>query len=230
MSSFSLPRFFAHPVRTICALKGQPVWLSSFLILAAASIVLEVVRHPFLVEETLRHLPQSATAADRLALVEWLDTELPLWCALIPFRLLAGWGTFSAFLWLVVRAFEPAEPLRWLQLFSLEVHAEGILLAGNVAGLLWSFYDAGGRDVFGTPPWSLTGSLAYAGDFSVQALLTSINLFTLWYGVTVAIGVYFFSGFSKLKSVCIVSATWIVFAGFNLGIISLLRNAFQFAL
>ena len=189
----------AHPVRAAEQLQRTPRWLGAFLAIAAGLVVLRLVSQTHLVEATLAALPPTATSADRAWARSILDNDLLMRCAFLPLRQIAGMGAFALFLYLLCAASGPPVRARFAQVFAFEVHAEVLnLLGGYVSFAVARFVPD-----------------AKSAGFGTFALLTSTNIFTLWYVVALTAGILTLFGFSKVKAGLLASAAWIVSALFN---------------
>jgi len=212
------------PRETYMRIDSKPNWLGTFLILAILSIVMYALMHPFLVRAALAHLPSSAAPADKEVVAQTLRSELPVRCAFLPIRLLIGWSTFAFVLFAICKAFTPSEPVHFIKIFSLEVHAELINIVAQSATLINLFImkDAS-PNATALVPFS---AAAFVGskDIVTFSLLNSLNFFTLLYMAILTMGVSTQSGFSRVKSLLIVVLTWSAYLLFNVGTIKLMRD------
>lgn len=210
------------PARAAEQLKLEPRWLSVFLFLSIVSVATQALLHPHLTQATLAHLPATATVADRQLVVESLEQELPAKLAFAPVRLFLGWGLFSAVLFYVSRVFASREPLRIQQMFSIEVHAEATSVLSNLVVLALTLSSTDGKPA--DLPLSLGGLFPVQQDFVVKSLLTTLNLFTLWYIVVLTFSVSTLCRLRKLKSLLVVLLVWIFSIVLNLSAIKLMKD------
>jgi len=169
----------------------------------------------------LQHLPPGATITDKQVVIESLNKELPANLTFYPIRLFLGWSSFALALLHICKAFGPMEAVRFKLVFSLEVHAEA-------ASVLGSLLAAVSAEVFNKED-AVTTHLSFAflvrgQSFVIESLLTSLNIFTLWYMIVLFTGVHVICGFSKRKSLLIAAMAWAVSMIFNLGAIQLLHD------
>ncbi len=227
MNAFSL--LFA-PAQTIVRIKSTPRWLWTFIQLSALSIVVYIFAHPFLINATLAHLPSTATQEEKEFVAQTLRSELPLRCFFLPVRLLVGWTSFAAVLFLVGKSFAPPEPLHFNKLFSLEVHAELINTCAQAAILLRLLIAQDtSTEMTSLTPFS-AAMFVKGHDIVTLSLLDSLNIFALAYLAILTMGISIQSGFSRAKSFFIVFITWSVYLLFNIGSIKLMRDTMHLLL
>jgi hypothetical protein len=200
-----------RPTATIHELRARPAWFSAFLVLAAISVVIFMLQYPGLLRATLDHLPSVATDQDRSRAEQWMRTDMVRRAAFLPARLLAGWSAFALLLLAGARAFGPARGVRYAHLLSLEIHAESVLALG--AALAAAHAPGAG--------W------LFSPGFGGSSLLTSVNLFTLWYVSLLIRGISVLCDTSPRKAFLIVVLSWGIGQALNFGVLSLLQHTFR---
>jgi hypothetical protein len=223
--------FIFHPHAGAERLRQHPAWLAQFVVLVILSAGLLILMHPFAVRATLAHLPTSVTPEDADRVRASLDRELVARCLFLPFRQFFGWAGFSLLLFMMCRGFQPSQAIRFSQFFAIEVRAEWILVLGRACGLFRTFlhgHDSSGR--VAAEPFGIGGIVNGQESFAVTSLLTSANLFTLWYLVVLVVGVAILCGFRWRKSCLIIAGAWAVTLSCNIGALTLLREAFHLRL
>lgn len=218
------------PGATLARIKSKPEWLTPFLMLAAITVLLYVLTHPFLIEATLAHLPASANADDKTAVAQTLHNELPLRSFFLPIRLLIGWTSFAFTLFMIGRVFRSAEQLQFVKVFSLCVHAEMFSILSKFATLI--AFGFGGTAFLKMPalvPFS-AAHLISPKDSVTFSLLNSINLFTLLYVIVLTIGISVQSGMSRLKSLFVVVLAFLGLLLFDAGTVAFLRDILHLGL
>jgi hypothetical protein len=214
-----------NPRHFVSQLNAKPRWLGTFILLSALSISLYILMHPYLVQSTLAHLPQSATPEDKEVVAQTLRNELPLRCAFLPVRLLIGWSTFAFVLFAICKAFTPPEPVRFIKILSLEVHAEVVNLLAQGATLAYLFV-RGGDISNATSLVPFSAAMFVRADTLVSfSLLNSLNFFTLYYIVFLTMGISVQSGLSRTKSFTVVALNWLTYLLLNVGALELTRHA-----
>ncbi|MBI4548170.1 MAG: YIP1 family protein [Ignavibacteriae bacterium] len=218
-----------HPRRGTVILSSRPKWLVQFPLLALLSIGITLLIHSYLTQLTLAHLPSSATNLDKLSVEQMLHHELGLRCAFLPFRLLIGWISFTFTLYYICKVSRMQIPVRFTQLFSVEVYAETVMIFAQLAAALRiSLFDG---DHFSTPfpiPLGLDAFVHTHHNFVLLKILNSINLFTFWYLAIVICGVRALYKFRTFKSSVVVLTTWGISTMFNASVLWLLRDKFHF--
>ncbi len=205
-------------------IKASPRWLTTFLTLVVVSIVTTAIIHPYVVQEALAHLPSSATMGDKQRAIQFLGDEMTTTLTFLPVRLLVGWASFSLVMFIIARAFEPAETIRFQHVLALIVHTETVSVLAGVATvlLILTHTNAGHTGI----PLGL--SLFITGQsFIVKSLLNELNVFTLWQLAIQIVGISILCGFGKVRAVTVVVLVWMLSVFFNLGVIRLLIDRFH---
>ncbi|HEV8538388.1 MAG TPA: hypothetical protein VGR15_05620 [Bacteroidota bacterium] len=217
-----------QPQRAAGIIKSNPRWIVQFLILAVLSIILAVLAQPYVVHLTLDRLPSSATAEDKFIVQQALDGELYVRCAFLPIRLLIGWASFALLLFYACKGWRSKESVRFYHLWSLEVTAESVMVLAQAASLIYAL--TGGGSSFMRIPFGLDMVFGPLADPVKRMALNSVNIFALGYLYLLTTGISVLYGQSKIKSFFPVLAVWSLSVMFNVGIVSLLRDAFSFRL
>lgn len=204
-------------------IQAKPRWLLLFLMLALVSVVVEILMHPYSVQSVLHHLPSSATNQDKLVVTQTLDQGLFARAAFLPIRLLFGWATFALMLYYICGFLIPRKIFRFIQIFSLEVSAEAILILAKAAALLQLVINSPnpGSRIF--IPLSCVDFIP-THDYSTFTFLNSLNVFTVGYIAILTMGISVVCRISKIKALFIVGIVWGISALFNIGIITVLRD------
>jgi hypothetical protein len=205
-------------------IKASPAWLTTFLVLAAVNIAATAITHPYVVQETLAHLPSSATIADKQRVMQSLSDEITATLTFLPVRLFIGWGSFSLVLFIIARAFEPAETIRFQQVLALIIHTETVSVLAGVATVVsvLTHTNAGHTGI----PFSLSPFID-SQSFIMKALFSELNVFTLWQLVIQIIGISVLCGFGRIRAMTVVVLVWVLSVFFDLGIIRLLVDRFH---
>ena len=215
-------KIIVRPRSTSLELKRNPRWLSSFLLLAAVSLIIEFFMNSYSESLSLNHLPASATQHDKVMVAQWFDQEWISRLAFHPVRLFAGWLLFSLALLYACRSAASREPFRFVQILALEVHAESALVLGKLALLLSvvALNDPPSRLII---PFSVAGFVD-GGSFAATAFFNSLNLFTALYLGILAAGVSIICNVGRGKAFLIVLTVWGAAAVVNSGILAGLQD------
>jgi hypothetical protein len=222
-------RFLFQPARAAVGIKDSPRWLGAFVVLAITAIVIEHFLRPFTLEALFRHLPPTVTPLDRATLRRNLSDGELVRLSFLPVRLMTGWMVFALLLYMVSRIMVPYEPLRFLHVLSLEVHAEVANVLGRLATLVaFSMIPAqAGSDTFSV----LSGrTFVSSNDFIFSAFLDSVNLFSLLYILLLANGLAVVCKTGKWKALGIVTVVWTVSAVLNVAFLVLMKEEFHFVI
>jgi len=224
----ALADIFFRPRFAAAAIKARPRWVLVFALLALLSISIVIATHNQSVQSTLSHFPASATPGDREHVKDILDGELFSKSSFLPIRLLLGWSGFALLLFSLSRSFRPPDQVRFVQVFALEVHAEAIGLLSRLVIFATELIHGAAQTTLPPPP--LLGVLSIVpppGDFVLFSLLSSINMFTLWYVLVLTAGIHVLCGFAKRKAFLIVTGAWALTLCCDLAVLALLRDAFH---
>ena len=225
---FSLYQILFHPRQVASQIKIKPQWLVQCIALSILSIVIAVTLHPSTVELTIHHLPSTVQASDKIAVRQMLDQELGVRCAFLPVRLLVGWSCFSLMLFYLCKGWRSRESVRFFQLFSLEVHSEAALMLVQIASMAVMVFIPDRQ--FISVPFGLDIFASPSTDFAARTLLNSMNVFTVWYIVILAVGISTLYQFNMVKGLLTAVIAWLMTACVNTGTTIILRDAFHFNL
>ena len=223
-----LLRVLLQPRKCFALIASDPQWLRQFVFLAAVSILLAVVIHPRITQLTIDHLPTMASSEEKEAMRSMFNEQLPVKCAFLPFRLLIGWVSFTLVLFFTARSLTTHHTARFGQLLSLEVHAEMILLVGQIIS-----FPGGIIQISENPSWNPLGlDLLFPGivNAASREILNSLNPFTVWYLIFLVGGIIVLYDCKVWKSVVAVVGSWSLTLVFSLGVFKLLMDTYHFRL
>jgi hypothetical protein len=202
-------------------IRKAPSWYASAAILVVMAIGASLLLRAQVVTVTLNHLPPSATPGDREILESFFQQRLSVDLAFLPIRLLGGWVCTALLLFFLNKSWTPNNPVRFTQVFSLEVHAEAVLVLARLATAASSLIAAGtGRGI--RVPFGLDAVLAPGTSALVAAALNTVNPFALWYIAVIAIGLARIGGLHPAKGWITSLIGWGVSSALNLGAIALI--------
>jgi hypothetical protein len=231
MSDYFLPFLLAlRPWHAARRVPDVIAWWRPLAVVALLTMSLGVLSHPFAVSRAITHLPPSATPADIERVREWLGEDLAARTLLLPFRLAVDCGLSALLLLVFSRAFVGRAAGRFRGFFVLSAAASIFPLLGRCAELLraWSSGGNGSLPLF--PPFSVFDLLPATDDYRIMLLLTSINLFTLWYTGSVTLGLAVLCRCKTWKAFLVAVAASTVSTAFSITVLFLFRNAFHFRL
>ena len=216
-----------RPRKLAAAVSEGPAWVMPLVWLSLLEMAFAVLLYDQTVHAVLARLPEGATLADKMAVENGFADSRTLEVLFRPFRLAAGCACSALVLYgLLQLFFLPSRP-KFHQVFSLVVHAELILVLGRgakwVNGLLAGpLRDAG-------VPFSLT-ELFPRTSFLQAHVLGSLNLFSLWSTVILAVGIVQMTGLKWWKAALTVAVAWALAVGSNAFGLSLLVSFFHYGL
>ncbi len=210
----TLGEILYRPRKAAERLGAGPSWFGPFLLLSLASTALYWLGSEGQIREVLRHLPETAPAGE---VQKTLRGDLWRECLFYPYRLALGWGGFACLLYGSGRAIRREAAAGYRHVLALEVHAEIILLFPLVLGLA------------GIPVPSLE-LLSRGEGFLPESLLRAANCFTLWYILTLSIGMAVLFELRQRAAFLLVAVCWGLSESLNLGVLALLIRTFHFPL
>ena len=138
----------------------------------------------------------------------------------VPIFLLIRWAFVSALLYFLCVLLEAPGELRYRGVFSVVVYSEMILLFMSIVNVLVLYAKGIGSVQHITDLQAVVG-LDFLlknkmSNLPLYTFLSSINVFTIWYLVTLTIGISVLTGYRKLKSALIVTGVWLLGVAFQL--------------
>jgi hypothetical protein len=205
-----------------------PHWLFPLLVLILAQIALEVCGHRVMVEQTVARIPSTATRTECDVVRSELDAALPVDLSIVPFKEGSVAAAGAVVLGVVLAAWGTSHRPRFAQLFALCVGLALITCFEN--GAETAFLSVSPA-IHGLPafPWSALAFTDATGiSYPVGLLLTTINLFTLWYVSALGRALAVLCNISTAHAVLIALVFRAVTAGCAIALLHLLRNAYAF--
>jgi hypothetical protein len=231
MSNYLIPFFLAFRPRAAAGLLPDIVaWWRPYAVVALLTMSVGVLSHSVAVTIAIAHLPASATPADVERVREWLGAGLAARTLILPLRLLVECGVSALVFLGLSRAFVGRAAGRFRGFFVLSLAASIFPLLGRGTALIRASITGGNAALLLHPPFSALDLFPAVTDYRVFLLLTSLNLFTLWYVGSVTLGLAVLCRCRIWKAFLVAVASWTVSTAFSITVLLLLRNAFQFRL
>ncbi|MBM2841497.1 MAG: hypothetical protein HW412_2025 [Bacteroidetes bacterium] len=205
-------------------LKSNPRWLGAFIVLTIVSATCYGLIHTYLVQSTLAHLPPTATNVDKQMVANSLNQELPVKLAFFPIRVFIGWAAFSLTLFYLCKAFTPRDPIRFSQIFSLEVHSEATSVIASLVVAVLTLSNPTMNTGPASMPLSILNFTDQDQSFILKTLLSSLNVFALWQILILSVGASVFCEYGKIKSALIVVLAWAFSILFNVATLKLVQD------
>ena len=217
------------PARAAREIRAHPRWLLPLILIVLLNAAFELISHPVRVQQTIAHIPHSATPGELETVRTDLDASLPGDLAILPLKIATAGALDAAVLGLLLAGFGAGDRPRFAHLFALSL---GLASVGALEGLAEVTYLRTFSFPAGLPayPWSALAITSAGDSYAAGLLLTSLNLFTLWYVVALAWALSVLCGIRKSKAVLIAIAVRAVTAGSTIALLHLLRNAYAFTI
>lgn len=218
------------PARAAARIGHTPRWAVPLVAVVILQVLLEFAAHPLRAEQTIAHIPRSATREELLVVRAELDAALAWELAILPVRESAAAAAGALVLGLILAAVGAGQRPRAAQLFAVVIGLGGIGVVEKGAEIAF-LAGTGQFPALPIVPWS---ALALAGPtavpYPVGLLLTMINLFTLWYVSALARALAVLCNIRNAHAFLIAIVFRTVTAGCAIAVLHLLRNAYVFTL
>ncbi len=216
----NLVNVFATPTDVFENLKEQPRWVLAFATISMISIVVAWFTLPFSNEIAGQMLLSKLSAQEAgraLALSERFEYVGLL---LVPIVVLIKWGFLAALLYFTCILLDAPPKLNYRTVFSIVAYSEMILLLMSLVNLLVLYIKGTGSIHRATDLQAIIGldflMKNKMSNLPLFIFLNSINVFTIWYVTTLAIGISVVTGFRKIKSTLIVTGAWLLGVAFQM--------------
>jgi len=211
----NLLNVLATPTDVFASLKERPRWVVAFVVITVASIAIAWLMIPFSQQIALVAL-SGRLSGERLHQVLSMAGRFSyIGLAEVPFTLIIKWAVVAAILFLLCYLLEAPNELKYRKFFAVVVFSEVILLFMSVVNILILYLKGAGNvqsvaDLAPVDVYAGLGFLVKANgkNLPLYSLLSNINVFAIWYIITLTVGVSVLTGYRKLKSAGIVTAVW----------------------
>lgn len=213
----NLANVLATPTEVFTRLKKQPRWFLAFVIISSVSIVAAWLLLPLSETVLVSMIGDKLDAEQARWIVSATHRLEYLSLILRPLILLIRWLIIASVVHFLSILLSTAWHVRFTSVYAVVVHSEVILLLMVVVNLVILY--ASGPDSMKSAMdlQAIVGLEFFLTDSSKNpalfTVLNSINLFSVWYVATLAIGTSVLTGFSKLKSSIISSTVWLLGVG-----------------
>ena len=224
MSIRNLAKGLIFPSELFYRIKENPQWVSVFLFISIFSIVVSFSAIPYsnyLVKTTLSSNLDDTNSTQT---VETIQKVKYLGLLFIPFMRIFKWAIFGTAIYYAAILINSKE-IKYKQIIAVLAYSETILLMMAIVNtaLLYTkeittitntmdINTIVGLDVFLSNKYE---------SKSLYTFLNNFNVFTIWYLISVSIGIGIMSNLSKLKSSMIVFGIWFTGLLFQVAIVAL---------
>lgn len=220
-SSFSFRKSFvdifnvlATPSEVFTRLKVSPHCGVAFLFVVLTFVLCQWFMIP-IIQQPIRHIYVDSFGEEAADSIVSSMTKFFLMIG-IGFELgslLLKWVFFVGIIFLISRIVESMEQNSVKPLFAVVVYSEVIFILMSLVNLLL-LYAKGIEQITQPTDMNAIVGLDYfmkdkSSNFPLFTLLSSINIFSLWYLATLSIGVSVVTGLTKLQSVSLVAFFWL---------------------
>lgn len=211
----NLLNVLATPTDVFASLKERPRWVVAFVVITVVSIAIAWLMIPFSQQIALVALSGRLSAERLHQALAMAGRFRYIGFAAVPFTLLIKWAVVAAILFLLCYLLEAPNELKYRKFFSVVAFSGVILLFMSIVNVLILYLKGVGAvqsvaDLAPTDVYAGLGFLVKANgkNLPLYSLLSNINVFAIWYIITLTVGVSVLTGYRKLKSAGIVTAVW----------------------
>ncbi|MCL5020797.1 MAG: hypothetical protein M1339_03860 [Bacteroidetes bacterium] len=210
----------ALPTEVFTQLNRRPRWFVPFVLLSAVYVIVGWFMLPFSIhlEYNMLSARLGPGAAKQVISISERVGDIDLFFK--PALLLLKWALFAAILYSLCILLDAAPPLRFRLFFSVIAFSEAIPGFMSVVNIL-VLYAKGISSVRNVTDLKAIIGLDFfmknkMSNLPLFILLNNINVFTIWYVATLAIGISVITGFRKIKSALIVTGVWLLGIAFQM--------------
>ncbi len=201
----SLLLFPVNPRGAARSIQVRPTWWPAVAVLAALTVLTEIIEWPSVIDGVLAHLPSSASEADREWVRSVLANELSLRCLVTPFIAAGIVMLFSGLLHYLGRAQRFVQRPRYPQLIALVAYAACIPVVVDLLTVCFGAWSGRGASA---PSLAWFAGSWGVNDFVLVALLQAVGLAAVWFTVTLAAGLSVLFACSFRRSLLFAVTAW----------------------
>jgi len=217
----SIINIFAVPTEVFHNIKASPKWLTAFCFITIISIIYGYFMLPFSQRIMIESFSSKMDTEQVQKAISISERFKYIGLLFVPLILLIKWLFLSLFLYFSAILLN-AQEVNSKAVFTVVVHSELILLLMGVFNLL-ILYLKGVESINNITDLNAIIGLDYfladrSHNIPLFTFLNNLNVFSLWYVATLAIGISVLTNFSKLKSVILVSSIWLLGIGMQVAL------------
>lgn len=201
-------------------LKEKPNWFLPFLIIIIIGIITAIILHPIQMNLIIAKLSGNIPEENVNFMIKQANKSKYIGYSLIPLFTLLKLAIVSGLLLLGSYLF--SDKMKFKQMFSIVCWSNIILTLGGILNVFIIYLK--GIDTINDPTDLATMGLniffnAKSIGVVLNALLSEISVFSIWYIALISIGLVFVGEISKVKAIFISVFVWLIITGFKVGIV-----------
>jgi hypothetical protein len=215
----NLINVLATPTEVFNSLKDQPRWLLTFAVISLISMVVGWFMFPMSQHITYIILSSKLSGTQLDQAIAFSERFKYIGLLFVPVTLLIKWVIVGALIYLLCILFETPNELKYRTIFSVVVYSEMILLFMSVVNVLILYVKGIGSvqhlvDLQAVPGLDLLLKDKIS-NLPLFTFLNSFNVFSIWYVITLTVGISVVTGYRKLKASLIVTGVWVLLVTFQ---------------
>jgi hypothetical protein len=204
---------FASPTEAFQTIKDKPKWLLAFVVIVVVYAVCGFYLLPYSQKITIETLSAKLSDDQVQQAISLSERFRYVGLLLVPLPLFVKWLFVSAFLYFGAVIMN-AQPLPFKTVFAVAVYAELILVLMSIFNMLLLQLKGVEAVHTVTDLQAVVGLDCFLTDklhhITLFALLSNFNVFSIWYIVTLSIGISIIGSLAKWKSVVLVCTVWLL--------------------
>ena len=209
--------------KTFTKINSKPTWLIAYLTIGTGAILIGSLISPFIIQAQIVSMPSDMSLQQIENGLKFMKRYQTIGIALSPLLLMLKFLIISAVLWLIVQLFTEVDLKR---IFSVVVHCGVITFLGSILSFLilrlrglHSIKSAADVQVsLGLDIFLRNSDL----DLPLKAVLSNINVFSIWWIVLISLGISIAAKISRTKAIVIAIFFWLFSTAIQVGIASLI--------
>ncbi len=211
----NLKNLFWEPSLLFKELKEKPTWLLPFIIICVVSIIFAFIMQPVQTQLMILNIPEDSVAS----MIEQTNKFKLVGFSLIPLFTILKLAIVSGLL--LLGTYIVTDKLKFKQIFSVVCWSNIILLLGGILNVFILYLK--GVDTINDPTDMATVGLniffnTKSLGVALNALLSEISVFSIWYIVLITIGLMIVGELSKGKAIFVSVFIWLITVGFKVGL------------
>lgn len=209
---------FATPTEVFQDVREKPTWLIPFLFIAVVALGVAFFTVPIIKRVTYLTLSSTMQQQQLQQALAISERAAYFGIVLAPLLLLFRW-LFLATVLYFVSILLGAEQTKFKVFYAVPVYSELILALMEVVNILLLYIKGVENLQHSTDLQAIVGLDYFLPDkvsnLPLFTFLNSVNVFSIWYVATLAVGVSVITNFTKLKSAVIVTTVWLFGVAFQ---------------
>jgi len=219
----------ALPTEVFADTNQVPRWRAPFALLVASSVVIGWFMIPAITEPLRRVYAHSfGESAAETTVSTMMRYFLLLEILVEPMFKLLRWIVFAGVLYLLVLTVTRDRRKLFSRLFAITAYSESIFVLMSTLTVL-IIYARGLDHIEGSSDLTVFKGLDFffpgepSANLALTTLLTNVNIFSVWYIITVSAGIRLITGLNRFEAVGFATIAWLIWITLSIGQPSLVK-------